>query len=379
MAGKRASSGKGKAASSKGRTSPARRKGGGGLLGRLILYPLAAAGGLYAGIQVYTAYQAPPRHAAGGKRPAVPPRGELRRVRAHENGRGSGDRVRVASARDEPERVPASTPPEQSELPPSTGKIGDGHDHGPEVSELRGAGISASPGTPGADPPGGGALPALRPLPPAGRGAGRTFSPLPPLEVARGAGTRREVALTFDAGADYRPAQKILEALAAGGIRSTFFLTGEWVRKNPRTARRIAAEGHEIGNHSWDHPAFTGLTPEEMREQLARTDEVIEEVTGRTTRPYFRPPLGARDSRVLKLLGDEGFLSVYWTLDSRDSVDRGITPEQVRTRVLEQSAPGSIVLMHCGSQPSADALPEILRGLRVRGLTPVTISRLLAE
>lgn len=205
------------------------------------------------------------------------------------------------------------------------------------------------------------------------------ITPLPPTEIDRGSGLRKEVALTFDAGADWKPARQILDTLAQEGVKCTFFLTGEWVRRNPKTAQRIAAEGHEIGNHSWNHPAFTGLSDEAIRGQLRRTESIIRETAARSSHPYFRPPLGDRDSRVLKIVGEEGFFTIYWSLDSRDSVDKGITAEQIRDRVLGKAGAGSIVLMHCGSQASADALPEILAGLKSRGLVPVTISRLLAE
>lgn len=98
-----------------------------------------------------------------------------------------------------------------------------------------------------------------------------------------------------------------------------------------------------------------------------------------TSRPYFRPPLGDRDPRVRTIVGEEGFLTVYWTLDSRDSVDRGVTAAQIRERVLGKAAPGSIILLHCGSQATADALPAILEGLKTRGLNQVPVGRLLQE
>jgi peptidoglycan/xylan/chitin deacetylase (PgdA/CDA1 family) len=202
---------------------------------------------------------------------------------------------------------------------------------------------------------------------------------MPAVEIDRGPGRRPEVSLTFDAGADWRPAKQILDTLREHGVRSTFFLTGEWVEGNPKTARRIAAEGHEIGNHSWDHPAFTHLADEQIRDQLRRTESLVQSTTGRTTHPYFRPPLGARDRRVLQTVADEGFLTIYWTLDSRDSVDRGITAAEIRDRVLQGVTPGAIVLLHCGSRATADALPEILAGLRERGLAPVPVGRLLEE
>jgi peptidoglycan-N-acetylmuramic acid deacetylase len=106
---------------------------------------------------------------------------------------------------------------------------------------------------------------------------------------------------------------------------------------------------------------------------------VIQETAGVSSHPYFRPPLGDRDPRVRKAIGDQGYFTIYWTLDSHDSVKKGITAAEIRDRVLSKAAPGSIVLMHCGSQATADALPEIIKGLRARGLTPVTVSQLLAR
>jgi peptidoglycan/xylan/chitin deacetylase (PgdA/CDA1 family) len=219
----------------------------------------------------------------------------------------------------------------------------------------------------------------VAPVPSAPTAVGEAVEPLPPTEIERGAGVRPEVALTFDAGADWKPVKRILEALAARNLKATFFLTGEWVEKNPKTSRLIAEQGHEIGNHSWDHPPFTRLGDEAIRDQLRRTEGAIRAVTGRSSRPYFRPPLGDRDPRVRSIVGEEGYLTVYWTLDSRDSVDRGITADQIRRRVLDKVAAGSIVLLHCGSQPTADALAPILDGLEARGLRQVTLSRLLEE
>lgn len=206
-----------------------------------------------------------------------------------------------------------------------------------------------------------------------------TRSPLPPTEIERGAGHRPEVALTFDAGSDWRPVQKILQTLQAHRAKATFFLTGEWVEKNPKTTQLIVEAGHEIGNHSWNHPPFTHLPDSQIREQLRRTESKIAEVTGKSSRPYFRPPLGDRDARVRRLVGEEGFLTIYWSLDSRDSVDRGITADTIRERVLGKTKAGSIVLLHCGSQASADALPSILDGLESKGLAQVPLSRLLQE
>ena len=203
--------------------------------------------------------------------------------------------------------------------------------------------------------------------------------PYPPVEVDHGSTKRKEVALTFDAGSDWKPVRKIVTTLASENIKTTFFLTGEWVKKNPRSTHLIADSGHELGNHSWDHPAFTKLSDDEIKDQLRRTDEVIKETVGRPTEPYFRPPLGARDTRVKRVVGNEGYMTIYWTLDSRDSVDKGITAEQIRDRVISKATPGSIVLLHCGSQATADALPEIIKGLKEKGMNIVPVSRLIQQ
>jgi peptidoglycan/xylan/chitin deacetylase (PgdA/CDA1 family) len=386
MAGKKSS--RGKRGSKKGGLAP----------GRLLLSSVIITGGLVAGVAAYTHYQgrlgALPglggRHGAHLAEAAVTPhvghpsRHAARRHNDEDDARASG--TDAADREDDTapgERTADKTPArpaaaEASQLPDAPAPVAVQTDDAAPVVNITpvtpSAGDPTRPERPRPD------APPVRPQPaPAETHRPAAFSPMPPTEVDRGTGRRREVAITFDAGADYRPARQILDALAAEGVKTTFFLTGEWVRKNPKTARRIAEEGHEIGNHSWNHPAFTKLTDAAIRDQLDRTETIIQDTTGKSSRPYFRPPLGARDSRVLQAVGREGFLTIYWTLDSRDSVDAGITAEQIQERVLGKVSPGSIVLMHCGSQASADALPAILRGLKAKGLTPVSIGHLLAD
>ncbi len=329
----------------------------GGMIKNLIVYALAGVGGVYLGTQAYSAasqhFPGLVARAAGKKSPSLTP---ARSERSPETATSSSgrrerrERTRRAVEEETPKvEVRSKTP----ELPDESSQV-------PENAESTGL---APPPVAGAD-----------------ETAGEDgVIPMPPLEIERGSGKRKEVALTFDAGSDWKPVRKILDTLASHDVRSTFFLTGEWTQENPKSSRRIAELGHELGNHSWDHSQFTGLTDDQIREQIRRTDAQVREVTGRGTRPYFRPPHGARNRRVLEVLGKEGYLSIYWSLDSWDSVKKGITAEQIRDRVLSKIEPGGIVLLHCGSQATADALPEILEGLKTRSLTPVTVSRLLEE
>ncbi len=196
-------------------------------------------------------------------------------------------------------------------------------------------------------------------------------------EVDAGSPSARLVALTFDAGSSAEPVPQILRALAQRGIRCTFFLTGQWIERYPDAARQIAEAGHELGNHSWSHPAFTSLTDEQIREQLRRTEEVALRVCGRSTKPLFRPPFGARDERVRSVAAEEGYLTIYWTIDSWDSVKKDITPQMITDRVMRLMRPGAIVLMHCGSEATAQALPLLLNALDAQGYRVVTVSELL--
>lgn len=196
-------------------------------------------------------------------------------------------------------------------------------------------------------------------------------------EVDAGPSSAKLVALTFDAGSSAEPVPQILRALAQRGIHCTFFLTGQWIERYPDAARQIAESGHELGNHSWSHPAFTSLTDEQMREQLRRTEEMALRICGRSTKPLFRPPFGARDERVRSVAADEGYLTIYWTIDSWDSVKKDITPQMITGRVMRLMRPGAIVLMHCGSEATAQALPQLLNALDAQGYRVVTVSELL--
>lgn len=196
-------------------------------------------------------------------------------------------------------------------------------------------------------------------------------------EISHGDRHSPKIALTFDAGADARPLKSILDTLSRYDIHCTFFLTGEWVERNPKLTQQIALAGHEIGNHTYSHRRLTGLTEREIAYEAEKTEQLVFELTGHSTKPLLRVPYGARDKRVLAALQQIGYKSIYWDLDSWDSVKTDITSEEIRQRVLSKIQNGSIVLMHCGSKATADALDSMLRELMNLGYKPVTITELL--
>jgi peptidoglycan/xylan/chitin deacetylase (PgdA/CDA1 family) len=202
-----------------------------------------------------------------------------------------------------------------------------------------------------------------------------------PLLVQRGPTAKPWVALTLDAGADSAPVPAMLKTLREHNVKITFFLTGKWIQDNPELTRQIVAEGHEIANHTFAHPDLRNLSDAAIHKELDDTETLLEQTAGASSRPFFRPPYGAYNERVLRLVVSEGYLPIYWTFDSLDSVGEPKTPEFLFERITSHLSPdelsGAIILAHCGSQPTADALPKILDRFAEMGFEVKKLSELL--
>jgi peptidoglycan/xylan/chitin deacetylase (PgdA/CDA1 family) len=202
-----------------------------------------------------------------------------------------------------------------------------------------------------------------------------------PLLVKQGRADKPWVALTLDAGASAEPVPRMLDALRERGVKITFFLTGKWIAENPDLTRQIVADGHEIANHTFTHPDLTRLGAVAARKELADTENLLQSTTGASSRPLFRPPYGAYDEQVLRTAVGEGYLPIYWTLDSLDSIGEPKTPEFLLERITRKLAPeqlrGAIILAHCGSAPTADALPQILDRFAEMGFEVKKVSEIL--
>lgn len=209
--------------------------------------------------------------------------------------------------------------------------------------------------------------------------------PFEPVLITAGREDLPMVALTLDAGAGSAPTPAMLDALRERDIQITFFLTARWVWDNPELVRQIVADGHELANHSATHADFRELTDAEIIAELAAVEEAVFAVAGASARPYFRPPFGAYDQRVLRVLIEQGYLPIYWTLDSLDSVGEPKTPEFLADRMTGSGmyAPeqmyGTIILAHCGSEPTGVALPTVLDRYAAMGIKVTTISEVLGQ
>lgn len=212
-----------------------------------------------------------------------------------------------------------------------------------------------------------------------------TLSHEPAIAVRQGPADRAVVALTFDAGSDTGAAAAILDRLRANGIRASFGLTGVWTQANPALVARMAAEGHQLVNHSWDHTSFTGrstgeapLSAAQRLDQLARAESAIEAASGSSARPWFRPPYGDEDESVRVDVGSAGYrYEALWTIDSLGWM--GLEPAAVVARCLEGAGPGVIYLLHVGAASTdVDALQPLIDGLRQHGYGFVTLADLVA-
>ncbi|MGD0115286.1 MAG: polysaccharide deacetylase family protein [Dehalococcoidia bacterium] len=206
----------------------------------------------------------------------------------------------------------------------------------------------------------------------------------PALEVQRGNSTRQMVALTFDAGADAGNTTQVLQILAANGIKASFSLTGAWSQANPDLVKAIANAGHLIMNHSQDHPSFTGLStgmgPLSTKDRIAELDQAdlaIRSITGKTTKPYFRPPYGDIDGSVFCDAHTAGYdYVVMWTVDTLGW--NGASVDQIVQTSLSKAEPGAIYIMHVGSESQdAAALQQVIDGLKARGYSFGTIADII--
>ena len=176
------------------------------------------------------------------------------------------------------------------------------------------------------------------------------------------------VALTFDDGPSFYT-DGLLDILREHDVRATFFVLGTQVRIQSETVARMFREGHQIGNHTWDHPNLTNMPDEQIQEQLRLTDDLIVQLIGEPT-PFLRPPYGAYNDRVLAA---SGLPIIFWSVDPLDWRDRDAAI--VAARIMEAPV-GAIILAHDIHKSTVDAVPAIIDALRGRGIAFVTVSKL---
>ena len=205
-----------------------------------------------------------------------------------------------------------------------------------------------------------------------------------PAEITRGNTAKKQLIFTFDCGSGAQSAQQILDISAKHGVHVTFFVTGKFVEANTSLVKAMSAGGHEIYNHSYDHPHFPTLTDDQIINELKKTEDLVVAATGKTTKPYFRLPYGDHGdppSRVWNVAGKQGYQSIFWTLDGLDwdegQVWNGNTVDAsfVKNRIFGNLKNGSIILMHVGDNITGQILDEVFTKVEADGYTIVPLSK----
>jgi peptidoglycan/xylan/chitin deacetylase (PgdA/CDA1 family) len=231
-------------------------------------------------------------------------------------------------------------------------------------------------------------------------------------DLSRGDRERKQVSLTFDGGSTDNAAQQILDILKEHNLQVTIFLTGGFVEKFPEATKRLVQEGHEVGNHTWNHPHLTSyaadkqnvtlpnVTREFVHDQLTRTAKLFEEVTGQKMAPFWRAPYGEHNAEIRQWAAELGYRHVGWTRgrswqESMDTMDWVAdttsqayhTSEEILAHLMNlaneetHGINGGIILTHLGShRQDGDhfytVLPRLISGLREKNYALVKVSEL---
>ncbi len=210
-----------------------------------------------------------------------------------------------------------------------------------------------------------------------------TLPPVTPEVVAHGSRQEKKIALTFDACSTRQPShydERVTQVLVDTKTPATIFLGGKWMEEEPEHTKYLASlPQFELGNHTFLHPHLTKVPDERLREELRWTQEVMYTLTGKQA-TLFRPPYGEYDNRVVRMAAAMGLTTIEYDLASGDP-DVHATKEKLIEYVTTTAKRGAIIVMHINRHGwhTAEALPEIIRKLRARGFTFVTVRELIGK
>jgi len=192
--------------------------------------------------------------------------------------------------------------------------------------------------------------------------------------------TEKVIALTFDDGPTPGFTEEILAILAEEDIKATFFLIGGDLEKNPGEGKRIVSAGHEIGNHSYSHTRMVLSSPSFVRSEIERTDALIA-AAGYDKPVHFRPPYGKKLFTLPFYLSQHNRKTITWDVEPESFSTIANDTSEITQHVLENTRPGSIILLHVLYDPerkSLNAVRPVIEGLKERGYRFVTVSELLS-
>ena len=202
-----------------------------------------------------------------------------------------------------------------------------------------------------------------------------TLNKLPAQPTYKGNANKPMAAIMINVAWGEEHLESILTTLREEKVKATFFFDGSWVRKHPDLAKKIAGEGHEIGNHAYSHPNMSQLSEQMQRAEMVNTERYIKEATGMNSK-WFAPPSGDFNSLTVRVAHEQGMRTVLWTVDTIDW--QKPSPATIIQRVQKKVGAGSLILMH-PTAPTSQALKGIIETARKRSLTLGTVTETLSE
>lgn len=172
------------------------------------------------------------------------------------------------------------------------------------------------------------------------------------------------VAISFDAAWGADKTEEIMKILKEYNCNATFFLVGFWTDKYGEIVKKIDENGFEIGTHSNTHPDMTKLSSEQIQQELESSIKLIKDITGKEVK-FFRAPYGAYNNTLIDVAAEMGLTTVQWSIDTLDW--KGLSGEEICSRVINNVKPGSIILCHNNSDHILEGLPLILDRLIKQG------------
>ncbi len=182
------------------------------------------------------------------------------------------------------------------------------------------------------------------------------------------------IALTFDS-APGRYTEELLDLLEEEEVPVTFFLLGKSIERYPDLVERMVDQGHELANHTWNHPRLDEVDEDEIREELVSTQDAIEAISGEAP-TLMRPPQGRTDDRVTEISAELGLSQILWTVTAKDY--ETTDSDLIHERVMADADQDGIILLHDIYDGTVPAVPGIIADLKAEGYTFVTVSDLLA-
>jgi len=185
--------------------------------------------------------------------------------------------------------------------------------------------------------------------------------------IFQGDTTKKVVYLTFDEGYENGYTAKILDILKENNVKTIFFVTGSYIDKNPDLIQRMIDEGHQIGNHTVNHPSLPDVGYEKLEDELLGIDRKLYEKFGVSTK-YMRPPSGEYSERVLAAAHQLGYKTVFWSYAFDDwYADKIRGADYAYNKVMGNLHNGAVILLHAVSKDNADALDRIIKDIKAQG------------